>query len=124
MMRLQLLSILADVLVFFDLARGLELIAPAPDRPLVDTENPGDLVVVELWYLQQLGQNGPVVVGELFACHGRALAMVLAVAEWFPEVRAQSGASAQAAEHRERRNLPKVLKSVGRMGNGRWEMEG
>jgi hypothetical protein len=51
MMRLQLLSILADVLVFFDLARGLELIAPAPDRPLVDTEDPGDLVVVELWDL-------------------------------------------------------------------------
>jgi hypothetical protein len=50
--------------------------------------------------------------------------MVLAVAEWFPEVRAQSGASAQAAEHRERRNLPKVLKSVGRweMGDGRWRV--
>jgi hypothetical protein len=109
MMRLQLLGILADVLVLLDLARGLELIAPAPDRPLVDTEDPGDLVVVELWDLQQLGQNGPVVVGELFACHGRALAMVFAVAEWSWRSSPEWGCPPRLPSRE--RNLPKVLKA-------------
>jgi hypothetical protein len=70
MLRLQLLGIFADVLVLLDLACGLELIASAPDRPLVDVEHVGDLVVVELWNLQQFRQDGSMVVGQLLPGHG------------------------------------------------------
>jgi hypothetical protein len=47
-MRLQLLGVLADIFVLFDLARRVELVAAAAHRPLIDAEHPRNLVVVEL----------------------------------------------------------------------------
>ena len=48
MVRLQLLGVLADIFVLSDLARLVELEAPAPDRSLIDAQDPGNVVVVEL----------------------------------------------------------------------------
>jgi hypothetical protein len=74
-------------------------------------------VVVELGDLQQLGENGPVVVRELFAGHGRISAMLVL---WRGVVlesggRAGSGAAAQAADDlqgasRQPRRLPSLVK--------------
>jgi hypothetical protein len=69
-LRLQLLGVLAHIAVLPELARLGELNAAAVGGALVNVEDEGDVLVGELGNLEQLCQDGPVVVGELLAGHG------------------------------------------------------
>ncbi len=100
MLRLQLLGILADIAVLPELAPLGELDAPTAGGALVDVEDEGNVLVGELRDLEQLRQDGPVVVGELLAGHGGPVADAvgrrresLREAESPPEPRAQPPAA-------------------------------